>query len=328
MKEINAIQFSMFPAPVSVTKPFKSVTIEEVHQMITGDSLKSITEKIRSGKADKGNVLPSVTFSAICSKRCKKGVLEYSTLMVFDVDKLDFASTLKWRISIDVFLKAVLVFISPGGKGVKFVVRIKDGKPEEHELYFKAVAHYMKGVFGIRVDESGKDISRLCFLCWDPAACYNPEGYVTAEALLRLLPKEESFRVSGVQSPRKVHVKDAMEDAKDAKPANCETDEICNRLNNLPAILYRAYAALRKAGWKHIRGTEYWSRPGGKPGKISAVFNRYEAENRYVFTNFSSNGLPFETRGYSPAGVICELEFGGDFEACIEALKAQLIIDN
>jgi hypothetical protein len=243
-------------------------------------------------------------------------------LIVFDVDKLDMASTLKWRISIDVFLKVVLAFISPGGKGLKFVVRVENGKPEEHELYFRAVARYVKGVFGIEVDESGKDIPRLAFLCWDPAAYYNPYGYVEREALLRLLPTAPAAAANGRDVACCVSTGET-----DNNHAGI-TDDEADRLNKLPEVRYRAFSALCKAGWKQLRNPDRWSRPNGEPGKVSAIFNYYEAEARWVFTNFSDNGHPFETKGYSPLGVICELEFNGDFEACIAALSAQLIIDN
>jgi hypothetical protein len=77
MKAIKELLFSYFNPPVSNTKPAKSVTLEEVYRVIVSDSLKSITEKIRSGKAEKGNVLPSVTFSGTFSRRSKTGLTEY-----------------------------------------------------------------------------------------------------------------------------------------------------------------------------------------------------------------------------------------------------------
>ncbi len=139
--------------------------------------------------------------------------------------------------------------------------------------------------------------------------------------LLRLLPSpDRRDAINRVSIPKNNRVS-----AKKTIAPNPETDEICTRLNDLPEVLTRAYNALGKAGWRKIRGTDYWSRPGGKPGKVSAVFNRYEAENRMVFTVFTTNGTPFETKGYSPLGVLAILEFGGDFEACINALKGQYL---
>ena len=188
MKKIEEPCISYFNPPVRNTKPARNVSLAEVHEIIVSDRLKGVTERIRAKKAKKDRDLPSVTFSGIFEKRCEAGLKEYSSLIVFDIDRLDFASTLKWRLSIDVFLKVQLAFISPGGAGLKFVVCVLKGRPEEHELYFRAVARYMKGTFGIEVDQSGKDKSRLCFLCHDPAAYYNPMGYVERDALLRLLP--------------------------------------------------------------------------------------------------------------------------------------------
>jgi hypothetical protein len=40
--------FSFYNAPISNTKPYKSIGLGEVHQLITGDKFKSDTVKIRT----------------------------------------------------------------------------------------------------------------------------------------------------------------------------------------------------------------------------------------------------------------------------------------
>jgi hypothetical protein len=182
--------FSYFKKEVASTIPFEAYTLEFVYLLIKSFKLKEVTQKIRAGKADKSKDLPSVTFSGTFTKRCVAGLKDWSSYIVLDVDKLDFAATLKDRISKDTFLNAVLQFISPRSSVLRIVVRVKDGVKENHEKYFEAISYYLKGAYGIKVDASGSDVSGLCFLCHDEDVYYNADGFVTSEALLRLLPSK------------------------------------------------------------------------------------------------------------------------------------------
>ena len=62
-------------------------------------------------------------------------------------------------------------FISPSGTGCKCLIAIpKD--TENHREAFLSASAYIKTVYGIDADESGKDVSRLCFLSYDPQLHY------------------------------------------------------------------------------------------------------------------------------------------------------------
>jgi hypothetical protein len=350
MKKISEIFFSFFNPDVHRTIPAKSVTITEAAEMIKSEIYKNPTFLVREGKALKTKVLASVTFAVLVSRRCKAGILEWTGFLVFDIDELDFASTMKWRISIDVFLKPVLLFISPRGKGLKIVIRVKDGKPEEHERYFKAVALYLKSVFGIDIDESGKDQTRLCFICWDPAVYFNPEGWVEADALLRLVPGE-SGSSSGSGSGReainkKVHAKDtekaagavaaageAMEERATVKdcPYNSTgipkfsdptttADRPSDRLNRLDAVYRRSLKDLVDLdGWTLHADGIHLTREGKEKGN-SAIFNYYPEYGFPVFTNYSTSAKSFGVKGWTPVQIICRLEFDNQWNRTIEAL--------
>lgn len=81
-------------------------------------------------------------------------------------------------------------------------------------------------------------------------------------------------------------------------------------------------ALLESHGWRRVcqRGAEsYWCRPGKARG-VSATLN-YRGPGLYVF---SSNAAPFEPgRAYSPFSVLALLEYGGDFRAAAQALRAR-----
>lgn len=114
--------------------------------------------------------LPAVTWSGTFSKRKAANIMHYSQLICLDVDKLEFAADLKRQIIKDEFVK--LLFISPSGHGLKIIVHTT-GTPQSHKDYFNALKNYFETKYKIEVDPSGKDVSRLCFLCHDADLFYN-----------------------------------------------------------------------------------------------------------------------------------------------------------
>lgn len=60
--------------------------------------------------------------------------------------------------------------------GLKWIIPI-DLSEVNHQEYFKAVANYIHSNYGLEVDQSGKDISRACFLPHDPNVYLNPKYY-------------------------------------------------------------------------------------------------------------------------------------------------------
>ena len=69
----------------------------------------------------------------------------------------------------DEYFDTEMLFTSPSGDGVKWIIRI-DLSKATHQDYFKAITNYLKQQHKIEVDQSGKDVSRACFLSHDPDA--------------------------------------------------------------------------------------------------------------------------------------------------------------
>ena len=67
-----------------------------------------------------------------------------------------------------------LMFKSPSGTGLKWIISV-DLRQCTHQDWFTAVASYLDITLQVKVDRSGKDISRACFLCHDPDAYINPD---------------------------------------------------------------------------------------------------------------------------------------------------------
>ncbi len=63
-------------------------------------------------------------------------------------------------------------FTSPSGQGLKIIVATDNPQAEHQSAFAKVLTHYEE-LLGVKVDPSGKDITRLCFMSYDPEAYYN-----------------------------------------------------------------------------------------------------------------------------------------------------------
>jgi hypothetical protein len=67
------------------------------------------------------------------------------------------------------------LFTSPGGNGLKILIRVNSDK-EHHLKAFEQVKFHYEKLLGLEIDRTGKDITRLCFLSYDPEAWINPDS--------------------------------------------------------------------------------------------------------------------------------------------------------
>ena len=70
-------------------------------------------------------------------------------------------------------LETALLYLSPRGNGLKWIVEIDINK-YTHLDWFKAIQHYIQETFKRNID-TGSDISRACFLAHDPNVYINPK---------------------------------------------------------------------------------------------------------------------------------------------------------
>lgn len=121
----------------------------------------------------------------------------FSGLVIIDLDHLSENGIdlreLREAISQNGELGLRLLFVSPSGDGLKIVCKSKRGfdSPQTYEREYFALADYFRKFIEKRyssetasavVDTSGKDISRLCFLCHDPEVMlFAPTTYFDSE---------------------------------------------------------------------------------------------------------------------------------------------------
>lgn len=167
-------------AAISVIKNFsnwvKNVSLEsilnDIKQGTFKDQIKKIRTLIKSNNKEQADILkkqliaftPSGTFN---NGRNAKDVTSYSGYIILDIDKLD-ETQLKDAIKTSRIAPYTYAsFISPSGNGLKILVKVNSNQ-EHHKKAFKQVAAYYKQALNLEIDNSGSDISRLCFTSFDP----------------------------------------------------------------------------------------------------------------------------------------------------------------
>ncbi len=169
---------SFYKAPIRNVFPSDKVRLHQIFERITSDKYKSITEQFRAIQAPKearkfkANHFDYATFSGVFSKRNEESLIEHSSLLTIDFDHLENLEKLKDQLINDEYFETELLFTSPSGNGLKWIIKI-DISDVTHQEYFIAVSNYIKQTYNIEVDQSGKDISRACFLSYDPLAYLN-----------------------------------------------------------------------------------------------------------------------------------------------------------
>ncbi|MCP4705467.1 MAG: VirE protein, partial [candidate division Zixibacteria bacterium] len=132
------------------------------------------TEDAKEARKYKAYNFDYVTFSGIFSKRNEKALTNHSGLLTIDFDHISNISALKKQLLKDQYFETELMFISPSGDGLKWIIPI-DVTKAKHQDFFKAVSNYIRQFYQLEVDQSGKDISRACFIPHDAAAYINPK---------------------------------------------------------------------------------------------------------------------------------------------------------
>ena len=174
------MKFSFFRKPISNVKPQKDITILDAYKYITSDIAKEQTLQLRSiddkktAKSYKARNFDYVTFGGSFDTRDDGHLLSPSNYLCLDFDHLPDVHDSKKRLLEDPIIETVLIFISPSGDGLKWIIPIRTDTYRYSEV-FVAVTNYLKSKYNLIPDQSCKDISRACFLPYDPEAYINPK---------------------------------------------------------------------------------------------------------------------------------------------------------
>jgi len=128
--------------------------------------------------------LPIVTFCGTFKNGRKLENLDvYSNIMILDIDHIDLSNTdnIKEKLTNDNYIYSV--WLSPSNEGLKALVKI-NGTPKEHKSSFNSLKEYFKTKYDIELDNSGCDITRLCFVSWDENLYLNTNSEIYTDKLI------------------------------------------------------------------------------------------------------------------------------------------------
>lgn len=179
-------RFSYYRTPITNVTPADTITIFDAYVFIKDIrflknviELQAIEDK-EAAKIYKKNHFDYVTFSGTFSTRKDSNLIEHSSLITIDLDDLENPQAVKELLLEDEFLETTLLFFSPSGNGIKWIVEI-DLTTHSHEEYFRAISNYLMDTHQLKVDPSGKDVSRACFIPHDKECFINPKYHIKYE---------------------------------------------------------------------------------------------------------------------------------------------------
>lgn len=177
---------------VPQSKPLCACMIQDIYEKIRDyefagketDELHTITDKKENSRY-KLLKFYHATFACFSERRREEYVKTVTGYMVLDFDAKDirknpeFAALsdkqmvrkLRRMLLKDSNIDTVLMFTSPNGNGVKWVIYIGAHEGLTHAEVFAAISAYIFNMYGIETDKSGSDIIRTCFICFD-RGCY------------------------------------------------------------------------------------------------------------------------------------------------------------
>jgi len=173
-------KFSFFKCPITNIVPCSTITILDAYNLIKGDKYITQTEKLRSirdketARRYKAQSFDYACFSGIFSKRNDNSLIKHSGLLTIDFDNVSDLNPLKESLLNDKYFETELMFKSPSGKGLKWIFPVNFSFGGTHQQWFSVIGTYIKITYGYEIDNSGKDISRACFLPFDPEVYINP----------------------------------------------------------------------------------------------------------------------------------------------------------
>ena len=265
----------------------RNIELEKVVENIRtgGNTLIQTTEKCRKLKDNKDAYrvyketsvpafMPSGTFKQ--GNRNDDGIDSPSGLVVIDIDHLMPKLVPVVKSAIDEDLpQTVMSFISPSGVGIKALILV-DPVPQtadDFKLAWATVRDHIENSLQIKVDGSGKNFSRLCFLAHDDTVFYNPD----AESLKWAKPDEVWERKQTTTYPPVRHQTPDNE-----QPTEKEVDEWLEHAN--PDCSHDEWLGVGMtlyAGGYSCNVWESWSRGGTKyqDGECEKRWKSFDGSN-------------------------------------------------
>lgn len=175
---LKAIQQGVYQKEVLAVRR----AVQRGNQKIANETKKQLQAFTVSGRFEGGRTMAKLK--------------EYHSLVILDIDKL---ATDVLKKSLKVIRKITYThacFLSPSGNGCKVIVRINSNQSQHRSAYLQVAAFYEKKL-RLKIDPSGKDITRLCFFSFDKNLFSNSNSQVfkVKSPTLKSLPFEAKMKI-------------------------------------------------------------------------------------------------------------------------------------
>lgn len=186
-------------APPSREPTVKRV-LDDIRRGTYAAQVQRLRQLISQGERDeyrvKKNHLPAVTFSGTFSpKRQLQDLKQYNDLLVLDIDHVSHDELRATSNHLRRDAHVIACWLSPSEEGVKGLVGLsypETGRETDastrHKAAFAQLSGYFNREYGISLDQSGSDITRLCFVSSDPDLHLRDDA--TCFAITELAPVE------------------------------------------------------------------------------------------------------------------------------------------
>lgn len=175
---------------VSLYKNFKSyvsdVNIVDILHEIKSRKYESDINSIRYAlhKGDekaadeiKCSLLGYTTSGTFGSSRTKANLTSYSQMVGLDFDHIPATEINNLVSLINECTYTFASFISPSGEGIKVFIKVNTNA-EQHTTTYNQVANFYRNLSGYDFDPKCKDITRLCFVSYDPELFINENATI------------------------------------------------------------------------------------------------------------------------------------------------------
>ena len=159
--------FSKSKAELSVSEVLSTIKTEKYKVQIL-----KIRTYIANGNLEMAKLLkkklesftPSGTFK---NGRNKDKLDAYNQIIILDIDKVNSQKLKSIQKTSSEIPFTLAHFISPSGNGLKILVGT-NCEAKNHKIAYSEIAKYYSELLQIEIDSSGSDVSRLCFMSYDP----------------------------------------------------------------------------------------------------------------------------------------------------------------
>lgn len=274
---------------VTDTANGRSISSLKIFNKIKSGYWKDEVMKCRAVRNDKKKYnkirtesIPAVTFGGEFTHRKEKGLNKHSGLICIDIDEEDQGSDFnadECRNRLSKLPFVVFVARSIGGGGVFAVCRVNPCSPDDHKMYYDALADVVKSKLNIisKVDPQPKNVASLRYISYDPEAYINPNATIFEAKKKR----EQRVRFQPLRGYRELNI-----GATESKIIRLVTEIEQRRIEIVPT--YHEYVRLAFAFADELgeAGRDYFHRVC----ESSPKYNEADAEKKYNHALQASNG--------------------------------------